>query len=228
MLPEPVLAPLECWLNPSPIQVEKCSPDRMALGSGTPANRAVAEAGPMPGLDRTVGLSIARSIATAHHGRIWADNKCRHRSNLPHRLAGRGWPARILTDSSGLIRKADRVATRGEDDHCHPAWGIARSRSGQRNAQIVSGSTPLPCWHLPSDYAGLVPQAQMDLGPTHPLEDCAPEIALEMASTRTLPSIGLRRYALAPAAKQRACMPGSSRPVTMTTGSAMPSLLNCC
>jgi hypothetical protein len=47
---ELVLAPLECCFGTSPIQAEKFRPDRKAFGSATLATRAVASAGPMPGI----------------------------------------------------------------------------------------------------------------------------------------------------------------------------------
>ena len=50
MLPSLSLPPLEYCLGTRPIQAEKFRPDRKALGSGTLATRAVAKAGPMPGI----------------------------------------------------------------------------------------------------------------------------------------------------------------------------------
>ena len=47
-------------------------------------------------------------------------------------------------------------------------------------------------------------------------------MALSIAASSVLSSSGLRRYAATPAATHRACIPGSSCPVTMTTGSRMP------
>src|SRR5204863_6293877 len=50
MLPSLSLPPLECCFGTSPIQAEKFRPDRKAFGSGTLATRAVASAGPTPGI----------------------------------------------------------------------------------------------------------------------------------------------------------------------------------
>jgi hypothetical protein len=47
---ELVFAPLEFCFGTSPIQAEKSRPDRNALGSATLATRAVASAGPTPGI----------------------------------------------------------------------------------------------------------------------------------------------------------------------------------
>ena len=47
---EPVLTPLECCFGTSPIQAEKFRPERKALASATLATKAVASAGPMPGI----------------------------------------------------------------------------------------------------------------------------------------------------------------------------------
>src|SRR5213593_1624001 len=50
MLPSLSLPPLGCCFGTSPIQAEKFRPDRKAFGSGTLAGRAVASAGPTPGI----------------------------------------------------------------------------------------------------------------------------------------------------------------------------------
>src|SRR5882762_10397168 len=50
MLPSLSLPPLEFCFGTSPIQAEKSRPDRNALGSATLATRAVASAGPTPGI----------------------------------------------------------------------------------------------------------------------------------------------------------------------------------
>src|SRR6266568_9482304 len=50
MLPSFSLPPLEFCLGTSPIHAEKSRPDRKALGSPTLATRAVASAGPTPGI----------------------------------------------------------------------------------------------------------------------------------------------------------------------------------
>ena len=50
MLPSLSLPPLECCFGTSPIQAEKFRPDRKAFGSATLATRAVASAGPTPGI----------------------------------------------------------------------------------------------------------------------------------------------------------------------------------
>src|SRR3981189_1497793 len=50
MLPSLSLPPLECCFGTSPIQAEKFRPDRKAFGSATLATRAVAKAGPTPGI----------------------------------------------------------------------------------------------------------------------------------------------------------------------------------
>src|SRR6478736_359602 len=50
ILPSLSLPPLECCFGTSPIQAEKSRPDRKAFGSATLATRAVASAGPTPGI----------------------------------------------------------------------------------------------------------------------------------------------------------------------------------
>src|SRR6266702_3531433 len=50
MLPSFSLPPLEFCFGTSPIQAEKSRPERKALGSPTLAIRAVANAGPTPGI----------------------------------------------------------------------------------------------------------------------------------------------------------------------------------
>src|SRR5712671_1920128 len=50
ILPSLSLPPLECCLGTSPIQAEKFRPDWKAFGSATLATRAVASAGPTPGI----------------------------------------------------------------------------------------------------------------------------------------------------------------------------------
>src|SRR6266567_1926454 len=50
ILPSLSLPPLECCFGTSPIQAEKFRPDRKAFGSATLAIRAVASAGPTPGI----------------------------------------------------------------------------------------------------------------------------------------------------------------------------------
>jgi hypothetical protein len=55
---ELVLAPLECCFGTSPIQAEKSRPDRKAFASATLATKAVASAGPTP------GMSSSRLIAS--------------------------------------------------------------------------------------------------------------------------------------------------------------------
>src|ERR1700741_3763119 len=50
MLPSLSLPPLEFCLGTSPIQAEKSRPDRNALGLATLATKAVANAGPTPGI----------------------------------------------------------------------------------------------------------------------------------------------------------------------------------
>src|SRR5258708_1903554 len=50
ILPSLSLPPLECCFGTSPIQAEKFRPDRKAFGSATLATRAVASAGPTPGI----------------------------------------------------------------------------------------------------------------------------------------------------------------------------------
>lgn len=47
---EPIFPSLECCLGTKPIHAEKCRFDRKAFGSGTLATKAVARAGPTPGI----------------------------------------------------------------------------------------------------------------------------------------------------------------------------------
>src|SRR5579863_10560420 len=54
---EPVLAALEFCFGTSPIQAEKSLPDRKAFGSATLATRAVANAGPTPGISSSRRLA---------------------------------------------------------------------------------------------------------------------------------------------------------------------------
>src|SRR5262249_8752027 len=88
MLPSLSLPPLECCFGTSPIQAEKSLPDRKAFGSATLAIRAVASAGPTPGisssrllvsLDRCQALIIrSNSRICALSTRSWAPSAARH------------------------------------------------------------------------------------------------------------------------------------------------------
>src|SRR5947207_13904967 len=88
MLPSLSLPPLECCFGTSPIQAEKFRPDRKAFGSGTLATRAVASAGPTPGiassrllvsLDRCQAVIIrSNSKICALSIRSWAPRAARH------------------------------------------------------------------------------------------------------------------------------------------------------
>ena len=72
---EPVLAPLECCFGTSPIQAEKSRPDRKAFGSATLATRAVASAGPTPGISSSrllVSLDRCQALIIRSNSRICA------------------------------------------------------------------------------------------------------------------------------------------------------------
>ena len=60
---ELVMPPLGCCFGTSPIQAEKSRPDRNAVGSATLATRAVASAGPTPGISLLVAI-LANCKAT--------------------------------------------------------------------------------------------------------------------------------------------------------------------
>src|SRR6478609_5134651 len=69
------LPPLECCFGTSPIQAEKSLPDRNALGSATLATRAVASAGPTPGISSSrllVSLDRCQALIMRSNSRICA------------------------------------------------------------------------------------------------------------------------------------------------------------
>src|SRR3972149_2872329 len=95
MLPSLSLPPLECCFGTSPIQAEKFRPDRKDFGLGTLATRAVASAGPIPGMASSLLLgSLERCQAMIRRSnskicslslRSWAPRAARHaRASLRH------------------------------------------------------------------------------------------------------------------------------------------------
>src|SRR6058998_3101951 len=75
LVPSLSLPPLECCFGTSPIQAEKFRPDRKAFGSATLATRAVASAGPMPGISSSrllVSLDRCQAMIRRSNCRIWA------------------------------------------------------------------------------------------------------------------------------------------------------------
>src|SRR2546426_7899555 len=88
MLPSLSLPPLECCFGTSPIQAEKFRPDRKAFGSGTLATRAVASAGPTPGIASSrllVSLDRCQTVIIRSNSKIcalsirsWAPRAARH------------------------------------------------------------------------------------------------------------------------------------------------------
>src|SRR6266542_3875810 len=75
MLPSFSLPPLEFCLGTSPIQAEKSLPDRKALGSPTLATRAVANAGPTPGISSSrllASLDRCQAMIRRSNSRIWS------------------------------------------------------------------------------------------------------------------------------------------------------------
>ena len=75
ILPSLSLPPLECCFGTSPIQAEKFRPDRKAFGSATLATRAVASAGPTPGISSSrllVSLDRCQAMIWRSNSRIWA------------------------------------------------------------------------------------------------------------------------------------------------------------
>src|SRR6188508_3287792 len=75
MLPSFSLPPLECCFGTSPIQAEKFRPDRKAFGSATLATRAVASAGPTPGMASSrllVSLDRCQAVMRRSNSRICA------------------------------------------------------------------------------------------------------------------------------------------------------------
>src|SRR2546425_9717351 len=95
MLPSLSLPPLECCFGTSPIQAEKFRPDRKAFGSGTLATRAVASAGPTPGiassrllvsLDRCQAVIIRSNskICAFEHSQLGAESGKTRARNLRH------------------------------------------------------------------------------------------------------------------------------------------------
>src|SRR6266567_5610145 len=74
MLPSFSLPPLEFCLGTSPIQAEKSRPERKALASPTLATRAVANAGPTPGISSSrllVSLDRCQAMISRSNSRIW-------------------------------------------------------------------------------------------------------------------------------------------------------------
>src|SRR5262245_28997444 len=72
---ELVLAPTRALLRKSPIQAEKSRPDRKTFGSATLATRAVASAGPMPGMSSSrllVAFERCQAMIWRSNSRIWA------------------------------------------------------------------------------------------------------------------------------------------------------------
>src|SRR5512132_780815 len=75
MLPSLSLPPSERCLGTSPIHAEKSRPDRKALGSATLATRAVASAGPTPGMSSSrllVSLDRCQAMIRRSNSSIWA------------------------------------------------------------------------------------------------------------------------------------------------------------
>src|SRR6516162_3602500 len=75
MLPSFSLPPLECCFGTSPIQAEKSRPDRNAFGSAMLATRAVASAGPTPGISssrRLVSLERCQAMIRRSNSKILA------------------------------------------------------------------------------------------------------------------------------------------------------------
>src|SRR4029078_9181880 len=107
------LPPLECCLGTSPIQAEKSRPDRKAFGSAMLATRAVASAGPTPGMSSSRLLaSLDRCQATIRRSnssirafsiRNWAPRAAMHaRATSGNRLSPQS--ATILSRSSTPLR----------------------------------------------------------------------------------------------------------------------------
>src|SRR5712671_6236899 len=74
MLPSLSLPPLEFCFGTSPIQAEKSRPDRNALGSPMLATRAVANAGPTPGMASSrllVSFDRCQAMMRRSKARIW-------------------------------------------------------------------------------------------------------------------------------------------------------------
>src|SRR5277367_2826944 len=74
MLPSLSLPPLELCLGTSPIQAEKSRPDRNTLGSATLATRAVASAGPTPGIASSrllVSFDRCQAMIRRSNASIW-------------------------------------------------------------------------------------------------------------------------------------------------------------
>src|SRR5205807_10516254 len=93
MLPSLSLPPLECCFGTSPIQAEKFRPDRKAFGSGTLATRAVASAGPTPGiassrllvsLDRCGDHTVELQDLRLEHSQLGAESGKTRARNLRH------------------------------------------------------------------------------------------------------------------------------------------------
>jgi len=100
ILPSLSLPPLERCFGTSPIQAEKFRPERKAFGSATLATRAVASAGPTPGmassrllvsLDRCQArIRRSNSRICAFNVRSWAPR--RHRRVPPLARVGHSHP----------------------------------------------------------------------------------------------------------------------------------------
>jgi hypothetical protein len=79
MLPSLSLPPLEFCFGTSPIQAEKSLPDRNAFGSAMLATRAVANAGPTPGMSssrRLASLDRCQALIIQSNSRICAFSVC--------------------------------------------------------------------------------------------------------------------------------------------------------
>src|SRR5215471_4502349 len=77
MLPSLSLPPLEFCFGTSPIHAEKSRPDRNALGSAMLATRAVANAGPTPGIASSrllVSFDRCQAMMRRSKANIWAFN----------------------------------------------------------------------------------------------------------------------------------------------------------
>src|SRR6266700_1859326 len=132
MLPSFSLPPLEFCFGTSPIQAEKSRPERKALASPTLATRAVANAGPTPGISSSrllVSLDRCQAMISRSNSRIWvfstrrwAPRATRHARNLGYAfVTGIGDNIEQCLDPIASDRRDDaELGKMGTDriDHC--------------------------------------------------------------------------------------------------------------
>src|SRR5271154_2808446 len=116
MLPSFSLPPLEFCFGTSPIQAEKSRPDRNAFGSAMLATRAVASAGPTPGISSSrllVSFDRCQAMIRRSNASIWAFSA----SNWVPRAATQARRNRPGCQHTKLIRSS---MTEGDQQNQNP------------------------------------------------------------------------------------------------------------